>query len=177
MKTMRTSLLRTFFALALFALVPSCAPETPAEGFTLAIQLSGVTATAVDSMRLTFAPVMEGTMTAHFVQPTHGTQFENGDIMISVDSVSGLMTMTITGSYFRAHALFTDTSAPRLELVLWSDDTQMHGMPQVRATVVHMGMQVATGVAYLPSWPLPLGGMSDIDVPCMSGFEMQCTAP
>ena len=174
---MGAAMRRSFVSLALLASLSSCAPETPADGFTLAIQLSGVTAPAVDSVRLTFASVMEGSMIAHFVQPTHGSSFENGDITITVDAMTGRLTMTITGSYFRAHALFADTTSPRLELVLWSDDAQMHAMPQVRATVVHMGMQVATGVAYLPAWPLPLGGTSEIDVPCTSGFEMYCTAP
>jgi hypothetical protein len=154
---------------------PGCGPATAPEGFTLAIQLMHVNVSAVDSVRLTFAAVMEGTMLAHFVQPTRGTSFENGDIMISVDSVSGLLTMTITGSYFRAHALADDMgNDPRLEIEMWSDDTQMHGMPQVRATVTRAGNQIATGVTYLAGWPLPLGGTTTVNVPCVTGFEMQC---
>ena len=162
--------------LVLASLVPSCAAPVAPQGFTLAIQLVHVNIAAVDSVRLTFAPVMEGTMLAHFVQPTRGTSFENGDIAISVDSVSGLLTMTISGAYFAAHAM-ADASGndPRLELEIWSDDHVMHtAAPQVRATVTRRGMQIATGVAYLPSWPLVLGDHGQINVPCMTGLETNC---
>jgi hypothetical protein len=163
-------------ALGLGALLPSCAAPTAPQGFTLAIQLTQVNVAAVDSLRLTFAPVMEGTMLAHFLQPTHGTSFENGDITITVDSVSGLLTMTISGTYFAAHAMTVGTTGadPRFELEIWSDDRSVHAAPQVRATVIHNGNQVATGVAYLPSWPLVLGDSSQINVPCMTGLEMMC---
>jgi hypothetical protein len=168
--------LAPLFSGLLLALVPSCGPGTPPEGFTLAIQLTHVNIAAVDSLRLTFAPVMEGTMMAHFVQPTRGMAFENGDIQISVDSVSGLLTMTISGAYFAAHAMTVDATGddPRLELEIWSDDHLNHGAPQVRATVVRGGNQIATGVAYLPSWPLVLGDRGQVNVPCVAGFETMC---
>lgn len=171
-------LVRSLPALALIALLgalaSSCSRSAP-QGFTLAIQLQMVNVRAVDSLRIVFAPVMEGTRAGMFVQPTHGTSFDNGDVQISVDSVTGLLTMTITGSYFAAHAL-ADASGndPRFEIELWTDDTAMHMPPQVRATVTRSGMQIATGVAYLPSWPLVLGDTGQVNVPCTSGFTMQC---
>lgn len=176
MRTHTKRLAPLLLLLSLGAALPSCAAPTAPQGFTLAIQLTHVNVAAVDSVRLTFAPVMEGTMLAHFVQPTRGMTFENGDITISVDSVSGLLTMTITGSYFAAHAMTVGTTGddPRFELEIWSDDRTMHMAPQVRATVVHNGNQIATGVAYLPSWPLVLGDSSQINVPCMTGLEMMC---
>lgn len=176
MRNTCTSLARLLLPLALLALVPSCASPTAPRGFTLAVQLMNVNVAAVDSLRITFAPVVEGgTMTAHFLQPTRGTSFDNGDVVISVDSVSGLLTMNITGSYFAAHAL-ADTAGndPRLEIELWTDDRTMHAAPQMRATVTRRGMQIATGVAYLPSWPPVLGDTSQINVPCSTGFATTC---
>lgn len=172
----RSTLLVPLLSALLLALVPSCAAPIAPEGFTLAIQLTHVNVVAVDSLRLTFAPVMEGTMIANFVQPTHGTSFENGDIQISVDSATGLLTMTISGAYFAAHAMSVGTTGddPRLELEIWSDDRLMHAAPQVRATVTRAGNQIATGVAYLPSWPLVLGDRSQVNVPCVAGFETTC---
>lgn len=165
-------------SLAIVTLVASCGPRTPPEGFTLAIQMTQVNVVAVDSLRLTIAPAMEGTMRARFVQPTRGTSFENGEIQISVDSASGLLTMVIAGSYVTAHAMHDGTgSNPLLEIELWSDDHEMHGMPEVRGTVIHRGAQVATGLTTLPAWPLPLGVRHVLDVPCMPGLENQCAQP
>ena len=168
-------LIRTALVLVLSGLASSCASPVAPQGFTLAVQLMQVNVAAVDSLRITFAPVVEGAMTAHFVQPTRGMTFENGDITVSVDSTTGLLTMNITGAYFAAHAL-ADTAGndPRFEIELWSDDRSMHAAPQMRATVTRRGMQIATGVAYLPSWPPALGETSQINVPCMTGFATTC---
>lgn len=161
-------------AALLLGLVPSCASPTAPEGFTLAVQLMNVNVAAVDQVQLTFAPVMEGTMLGMFVQPTRGTTFENGDIQISVDSV-GRLVMIISGSYFAAHATADATGAdPRLELEIWSDDRTTHTAPQVRASVTRAGNIIATGVAYLPSWPLVLGDRTQVNVPCNTGFETTC---
>jgi hypothetical protein len=170
----RLALLSTLFG-ALVTLAPSCGPGAPPEGFTLAIQCSHVNVAALDSIRITIAPVMVGTMTGHFLQPMHGTSFENGEINVSVDSVTGLLTIDISGTYARAHAMADAMgNDPRLEIQLWTDDHQMTSPPQLRATVTHNGMQVATGVVYLPSWPLVLGDSTQVNVPCMTGFDMQC---
>ncbi len=164
-------------ALALVLLASSCnGPQVAPHGFTLVVQTMGVNVAAVDGMRIVFTPVMEGTMSAHFVQPTRGTTFDDGGIMISVDSVTGLLTMTITGDYFRTNALVgTDGADPRLEIEIWTDDTTTHAMPpQMRATIVRGSSQIATGVGYLPSWPPVLGDSVTITVPCVMGFETQC---
>lgn len=148
---------------------------TAPEGFTLAVQLQGVNASVVDTLRITISPVAEGASTPHFLMPTHGTSFEDGGVTLSVDS-RGILTMTITGAYFRAHAMMDATGmGPRFEIEIWSDDMEPHAMPQVRATVVYMGDQIATGVAYLPTWPLVLGDSTTVTVPCTTGFELQCT--
>lgn len=168
---MRLSLL----ALAL-SLSACSGPQVAPHGFTIAVQTMNVNVAAVDSMRIVFAPVVEGTMSAHFVQPTRGTSFDDGGVMISVDAVTGLLTMTITGDWFRAHAMAAaDGSDPRLEIEIWTDDTTTHAMgPQMRATIVRGSVQIATGVAYLPSWPPVLGDSVTLNVPCMSGLETQC---
>jgi hypothetical protein len=166
---------KTLLALALLA--SGCnGPQVAPHGFTIVVQTMGVQLAQVDGMRIVFTPVMEGTAMAHFVQPTRGTTFDDGGIMISVDSVTGLLTMTITGDYFRTHALVgTDGADPRLEIEIWTDDTSMRAMPQMRATIVHGAAQVATGVGYFPSWPPVLGESVTIDVPCMMGSERLCT--
>lgn len=175
MRHLISVLARLALALPLAALVPSCAAPTAPEGFTLAIQLTGVNAAAVDTLRVVIAPTMEGTSPpGHFLAPTRGTSFENGEVVISVDA-RGILTMNVTGAYVRAHAL-ADASGndPRLELELWTDDRSVHPGPQVRATVERGGNTIATGVAYLPAWPLVLGDSSQVNVPCMTGLEMMC---
>jgi len=175
---MRTSLPRVGLALALLALVPSCAAPVAPEGFTLGIQLTHVNVRAVDSLRITVAPVMEGARRGHFLQPTQ-TSFENGGIVVSVDSVSGLLTINVSGAHFAEHATSDALgNDPFLPLELWTDDGDSHGMPQVRATVMSpRGDQIATGVGYLPSWPLVLGDSVIIAVPCVTGLDAQCAGP
>ncbi len=169
---------RSLFALplaALLALVPSCASPTAPEGFTLVLQFANVRVSAIEALRLTFSPVVENMQTPHFVAPMRGTSFENGDIQISVDSVTGLLTMVISPEYVAANAT-TEAGelSPRLEIELWTDDTMAHMGPQVRATAQRGNTQIATGVDYLPTWPPVLGGTRTIDVPCMPGLEAMC---
>lgn len=177
---MRTSFSRrSLFALALaatLALVPSCASPTAPEGFTLVLQFRNVRVSSIEALRLTFSPVIENMRTPHFVAPMRGTSFQDGDIQISVDSVTGLLTMVISPEYVAANAT-TEAGelSPRLAIELWTDDTEAHMGPQVRATAQRGNTQIATGVGYLPEWPPTLGGTYQMDVPCMTGLEAMCS--
>lgn len=163
------------FAL-LSSLLFSCA--SPAEGFTLDIQLSGVRTAAVDNVRLILTPVMApGSTTAPRFQPPEVSSFEDGAIQMSVDD-DGQLVIAIEGAYFRANS--TPTGAgdldPRFSLELWSDDTTARMMtPQIRGIVTANGFDAAAGAAYLPSWPLELGETFTLTVACTTGREMECT--
>ena len=172
MKT-NTRLVLPLLALLSLCLTPSCA--SPAEGFSLSIQLTGVRMAAVDSVRLILTPQTVGGVTPRFQPPTE-TSFEDGGIQLSVDD-DGQLVILITGDYFQANAVPQGMGDldPRLTLELWSDDMSPRMMtPQIRGIVVAGGFDSAAGAAYLPSWPLMLGESFTLTLPCTAGREVEC---
>jgi hypothetical protein len=158
-----------FLLSALAMTLGSCA--SPAEGFTLDVQLTGVNRTAVETLRLTVTPQMSGTTTPRFTMPEEAS-FEDGAITLSVDA-AGALVITITGAYFQENAV--GDADPRFSLELWSDDTTMRmPAPQIRGVVIAGGVDAAAGAAYLPSWPLPLGDVATLTIPCTAGREAMC---
>lgn len=154
------------------ATLSGCA-SAPA-GFTLGIQLRDVQMSAVDNVRLVLAPQAVGGTMARFTAPTM-TSFEDGGVMLSVDD-DGQLVILISGAYFQANAVPIGEGDldPRLDLELWSDDATMRVGPQITGVVVAGGFESATGAAYLPSWPLPLGTEFTLTLPCTAGREAEC---
>jgi hypothetical protein len=182
--TRRASYLSPAAFLAI-ALVTSCSSPVAPDSFTLAIQIGRplgmdrITLDNVDSLTLLFEPMMEGTARpepADFDQPMMEA-YADGQIRLSVDA-NGLLTMLISREYVVAHAVTDDTGGnPRLELELWTRDTVTHTpAPQIRGTVTHMGNPIGVGTTALAAWPLPPGGDAQLNIPCMTGMAMQCTA-
>jgi hypothetical protein len=149
----------------------SCA-SAPA-GFSLDVQLTGVRLSAVESVRLVIAPTGSTTM-PRFSPPTLGS-YEDGGVLLSVDD-DGQLVLLVTGAYFRENAVPTGEGDldPRLSLELWSDDTMRRDGPTIRGAVVAGGFEVASGSAFLPEWPLPLGDRFTFTMPCTPGREAMC---
>lgn len=164
------------FALFLSLSLAGCA--SPPEGFTLALQLTGIRLAAVDNVRIVLTPAAEGGTMPRFTMPAVGS-FEDGGVRLSVDSTDGQLVILISGDYFRAHAVPTGDGDldPRLSLELWSDDTTMRAGPRINGVVVAAGFEVATADAFLSAWPLPLGTTYTLTLPCTAGREMECRPP
>jgi hypothetical protein len=169
--------------LALF-LVPACAHPVAPDSFTLTVQIGRdlgmdrITLDNVDSLTLLFEPMMEGTRDpADFSQPMIDS-FEDGQIMLSVDA-NGLLTMLVSREYILENAVPDATGGnPRLDLELWTADQMRHmPAPQIRGTVTRMGNQIGIGSLPLADWPLPAGGMAQLNIPCATGMATLCTAP
>lgn len=157
---------------ALLAVVHAgCGGPPPApEGFRIAVQMQNVSVTIIDELRITIVPRMETVMPRF--QDIDPMTYEGG-IVVDVNDL-GTLSIIVPGDYVRAHATGTEGFSPRLVLEMWSDDDVMRMGPQLRATVVRQGEQIATGQAFLPSWPLQLGGETQVTVPCRMGFEARC---
>lgn len=145
-------------------------PSTPPEGFRLAIQMQDVSVAIIDELRVTITPRAEATMPRF--QDIEPTTYEGG-IVVDVDDM-GVLSILVPGDVVRANTTGTDEFMPRFVLKMWSDDAVMRMGPQVRATVVRDGEQVATGAGFLPQWPLALGSETQINVPCRMGYETRC---
>lgn len=169
MKKLIQQCLPVLAALALGAGVSSCGGAPAPDGFTLAIQMQNVRVAAIDELRITMTPRME--VVAPMFEDIPPTPHDGG---IVVDVEAGVLIITIPGDYVRANATGADGVNPRLPLEVWSDDAAMRMGPQVRATVTRGAEQIATGTAFLPSWPLVLGAETQVNVPCRMGFDAQC---
>jgi hypothetical protein len=152
-------------------LLAGCA-SAPA-GFSLDVQLTGVRLSAVESVRLVITPAVADPM-PRFSAPDLGS-YEDGGVLISVDD-DGQLVLLVTGEYFRENAVPTGEGDldPRLSLELWSDDTVRRAGPTIRGAVVGGGFEVASGSAFLPEWPLPLGDRFTFTMPCTAGRESMC---
>ena len=171
MRTLKNPL----FALLAIALSASClascsAPTAP-EGFVLSVQLMAVNVAAIDELRVTIAPQTEMGTPHEFMMIPAATY---DGITVSVES-DGVLVMTIPGSVVFENAVFPASGDdPRLDIEMWSDDTSRRAAPQIRGTVTRAGEQIATGAAYFPEWPLPLGGSQTLTVPCRMGMTAAC---
>lgn len=167
--------MRVFSALPLMLLLAGCA--TAPAGFSLDVQLIGVRLSAVDNVRLVLTPTVEGEAMPRFEMPTLD-RFDEGGVMLSVDD-DGQLVILISGEHFRANAVPTGEGDldPRLSLELWTADAVRRAGPTLRGVVVAGGFEAATGSAFLPEWPLPLGETFTFTMPCTAGREMMCRPP
>lgn len=163
----------SLLALALLGLCGCASAPPPPAGFTLAIQFGSVNPVAIDTLRITITPRPDAAGD-HAFMDVFPTMYEEGGVTVDVED-DGVLVLSITGDYVRSHLVNDQPLMPRFEIELWSDDDgpRREG-PQVRATVVRAGEQIATGAAFLPGWPLELGASSQINVPCSPTYTTQC---
>lgn len=163
----------SLLALALLGLCGCASAPPPPAGFRLAIQFGSVNPVAIDTLRVTITPRsdMSGD---HVFMDVAPTMYEEGGVTVDVES-DGALVLTITGDHVRSHLTNDEPLSPRFEIELWSDDDgPVRAGPQVRATVVRAGEQIATGAGFLPRWPLELGASSQLNVPCSPAYTAQC---
>lgn len=167
--------MRRIHALPLLALLglplDGCGAPPAPEGFVLSVQMDNLRPQAIDALRVTFTP-REETPPVLFADIEPVT-YEGGAITVDVDT-SGVLSMELTGDYVRAHSVETGPDKLRLEIEIWADDDAMRSGPQVRGTVLQMGESIASGAGYLPAWPLPLGGGSQVTVQCLPSATSRC---
>lgn len=156
--------------LFVLAAAASCS-EPPPEGFTLRLRFTSINPSAIDEVRVSFQP--RGDNEAFdLVEPM---SYADGAINLVVNA-DGTLTLTLDG----AHVALTGERQPdnsfTYDLEVYTEDMKRRVPPPgVRVVVTQDGESIAQGFRYLPEWPLPLGQLETIMVPCDSGAIARCT--
>jgi hypothetical protein len=144
---------RTAIALLLSIALAGCGspPPEPPEGFTIALRLMSIDVNVIEHATISFRPQAG----ARFESVSDQT-VEDGNVMLHVED-DGTLTMDVNGNYLRAHKTDLTGGEQLIELHVWSDDEMMRTGPLMVATVYRTGVQIGTGMSYLPAWPPPIG--------------------
>jgi len=159
--------------IALLALwLSSCSPPPAPAGFTLTVSIESVNPVAIDQLIVMLTPRPEMGVMPGFVADAGTVAYAEG---VVVTVVNESLQIVVPGDYVRTHRVEGTTPfISRLDLQMWTTDTRMRTAPQVRGSVVHAGTVIADGTAYLPAWPVPLGGTAQLRVPCLSTQTAMC---